>query len=41
MVQWLGIRLPLQGHGFDPFSRKTSHAGGRLSLCTTTIEPVL
>ena len=28
-------------HGFDPWSRKSSHATGQLSLCATTTEPVL
>ena len=29
-----------RGHGFDPWSGKIPHAMGRLSLCTTTTEPV-
>ena len=28
-------------HGFDPWSRKIPHAAEQLSLCFTTIEPVL
>ena len=26
VVQWLRICLPVQGHGFDPWSRKSPHA---------------
>ena len=28
-------------HGFNPWSRKIPHATEQLSLCATTIEPVL
>ena len=28
-------------HGFDPWPRKIPHATEQLSLCATTIEPVL
>ena len=39
VVQWLRICLPIQGHGFDPYSRKIPHAKGQLSPCPTTTEP--
>ena len=26
VAQWLRIRLPMQGHGFEPWSRKIPHA---------------
>ena len=38
VVQWLRIRLPMQGHRFDSCSGKTPHAEGQLSLCATTTE---
>ena len=41
MAQWLGIRLPMQGHGFEPWSRKIPHAAEQLSLCATITEPEL
>ena len=41
MVQWLRIRLPMQGTGFDPWSRKSPPATGRLSSCATTTQPTL
>ena len=41
MVQWLRIRLPMQGHRFEPWSRKIPHAAEQLGLCATTTEPVL
>ena len=28
-------------HRFDPLSKKIPHASEQLSLCTTTVEPVL
>ena len=34
------ICLPMQGHGFDPWSGKIPHAEEQLSPCTTAIEPV-
>ena len=39
VIQWLGIRLPIQGHRFDSPSRKIAHASEQLSFCTTTAEP--
>ena len=30
-----------RGHEFDPWSRKVPHAAEQLSLCATTIQPVL
>ena len=47
-----GIRLPwwlrdkestcqCRRHRFDPWSRKISHAGEQLGLCTTVIAPIL
>ena len=30
-----------RGHGFDPWSGKIPHAVEQLSLCATSIEPVL
>ena len=30
-----------RGHEFDSWSRKTSHATEQLSLCATTVQPVL
>ena len=41
MAQWLRIRLPMQGHGFDPWSGKNRHAAEQLSPCVTTTEPAL
>ena len=41
LVQWLRIRLPMQGHRFEPWSRKIPHAAEQLSLCTATTEPAL
>lgn len=38
VVQWLGIFLSLQGHGFEPWSGKIPYAAGQLSLCATTTE---
>ena len=31
VLQWLRTRLPVQGHEFNPWSRKILHAGGQLS----------
>ena len=36
----LRICLAIQGHWFYPWSRKTPHAVGQLSPCTTTNEPM-
>ena len=41
VAPWLRIRLPMQGHGFQPWSGKIPHAGEQLSLCATTTEPAL
>ena len=41
VVQQLRILLPMQGHRFNPWSRKILHAMGQLSPCTTSTEPVL
>ena len=41
VVQWLRIRLPMQGHGFDPWSGKIPHATEQLSPGATTTEPAL
>ena len=41
VARWLRIRLPMQGHGFEPWSGKISHAAEQLSPCATTTEPVL
>ena len=38
VVQCLSICLPMQGHGFDPWFRKISHAVGQLSPCTTATK---
>ena len=38
--QWLRILLPMQGHGFDPWSRKTPHATGQLSPWATAAGPM-
>ena len=39
VVQWLRIRLPMQVHGFEPWSRKIPQAAEQLSPCATTTEP--
>ena len=39
VAQWLRIRLPMQGHGFDTWSGKIPHAAEQLSPCITTTEP--
>ena len=39
LAQWLRISLSTQVHGFEPWSRKISHAVEQLSLCDTTTEP--
>ena len=41
VAQWVRLRLPMQGHGFDPWPRKRPHAVEQTSLCTTTTEPAL
>ena len=40
VAQWLGICLPIQGHKFDPWSKKIPHAAGQLSLHDRTTETV-
>ena len=39
MVQWLRIRLPMQGTRFDPWSEKIPHAMEQLSPRAATTEP--
>ena len=39
MAQWLKICLPIQGHRFDPWSRKIPHSTGQLTLSATNTEP--
>ena len=39
-VQCLTIYLPMQGTGFDLWSRKIPHALEQLSPCTRAMEPV-
>ena len=41
VAQWLRIHLPMQGHGFEPWSGKIPHTAEQLSLCATTTEPAL
>ena len=41
VAQWLRVRLPVQGHGFEPWSGKIPHAMEQLSPCATTTEPAL
>ena len=41
MVQWLRIRLPMQGTRVRALVRKIPHAAEQLSPCATTTEPVL
>ena len=38
--QWLRIHLPIQGHGFDFWSKKIPLGAEQLSLCTPTTEPM-
>lgn len=38
VAQWMRIQLPVQGTRFSPLSRKTPHAVGQISPCTTTTE---
>ena len=38
MVQQIIIRLPLQGHRFNPRARMVPHGAERLSLYATTAE---
>ena len=38
VVQSLKIRLPMQGHEFNPWFRKIPHAGGQLSPCTALLS---
>ena len=39
VVQWLRIRLPMQGTWVQSRGTSIPHAMGQLSLCTTTTEP--
>ena len=44
MVQWLRVRLPMQGtriRGFKPWSGRIPHAAEQLGPCATTTEPAL
>ena len=41
VAQWLRICLPMQWHGFEPWSGKIPHATEQLSLSATTTEPAL
>ena len=41
VLQWLGVCLPMQGHGFHPRDRSISETEEQLSRCTATTEPVL
>ena len=41
VAQGLRIRLPMQGHGFNPWSGKIPHAAEQLSPCATTTESAL
>ena len=41
VAQWLRILLPMQGHGFKPWSGKSPNAMEQLSWSTTTTEPAL
>ena len=38
VVQWLRICLPMQGHGFEPWSRRIPHVAEQLSPRATTPE---
>ena len=38
VVKRLGVHWSMQGHGFDPSSRKIPHGAEQLSLCATTAE---
>ena len=38
MAQWWRIPLPMQGQGFEPWSRKIPHAVEQLSTCAATTE---
>ena len=39
VAQWLRICLPMQGHGFEPWSGKIPHAVEQLGPWATTTEP--
>ena len=41
VAQWIRIRLPSRGDGFDPWSGKIPHVAEQPHPCTTTFEPVL
>ena len=41
VVHWLRIHLPMQGTGFDPWSRKIPNGTEQLSPCATATEPAL
>ena len=40
VAEWIRIRLPSRGGGFDPWSGKIPHVAEQPSPCTTS-EPVL
>ena len=37
VIQWLRLHLPMQGHRFNLWSRKTARGTGQISPCTTTL----
>ena len=39
MAQWLGICLPIQEHGFEPWSGRIPHATEQLGPWATITEP--
>ena len=41
VVQWIRMCCLCRCNMFDPLSGMIPHATGQLSLCATTIEPVL
>ena len=41
MVQWLRIHLPMQVHGFDPWSGKRPHPQSSQAPCARNTEPEL
>ena len=41
VAQWLGVRLPMQGTRFDPWSGRIPHAAEQLSPFATAAVPAL
>ena len=41
LVEWIQIHLPVQVHGFNPWSRKIPHTAEKLKPGATTTEPKL